>query len=112
MMKLRSPCLIFFEMFPNSLKTMWLSKPNKKPGTLIKGRKYEDIACEYLKQKNYRIIEKNYRTRLGEIDLICSLNKELVFVEVKGGKKSPEPFLRVNQQKLQRLERTMRHYLH
>jgi len=85
---------------------------NKKQDTLKKGRRYEDIACQYLKKKHYHIIEKNYRTRLGEIDVICSLANELVFVEVKGGKKTPEPFLRVHQQKLLRLERTMRHYLH
>jgi putative endonuclease len=91
---------------------MWLSQQNKKNDTLKKGRRYEDIACQYLQKNNYRIIEKNYRTRLGEIDVVCSLDNELVFVEVKGGKKSPEPFLRVNQQKLHRLERTMRHYLH
>lgn len=91
---------------------MWLSEQDRKNGTLKKGKRYEDIACRYLQKKKYRIIEKNYRTRLGEIDLICSFGNELVFVEVKGGKKTPEPFLRVNQQKLLRLERTMRHYLH
>ena len=91
---------------------MWSSQADKKKDTLKKGKHYEDIACEYLKRNKYSIIEKNYRTRLGEIDLICSHHNELVFVEVKGGKKCPEPFLRVNQQKLHRLERTMRHYLH
>ena len=91
---------------------MWLFQTDKKDNTLKKGRRYEDIACQYLKKKKFCIIEKNYRTRLGEIDIICSLHNELIFVEVKGGKNSPEPFHRVNQQKLLRLERTMRHYLH
>ncbi len=85
---------------------------DRKAGTLKKGHYYEDVACEYLKQKKYKIIQRNYRTQLGEIDLICSKGNELVFVEVKGGKKTPEPFLRVDQQKLQKLENTMRHYLH
>ena len=85
---------------------------DQKAGTLKKGSYYEDIACEYLKQLKFKIIQRNYRTRLGEIDLICSEGNELVFVEVKGGKNTPEPFLRVDQQKLHRLENTMRHYLH
>ncbi|HRW33899.1 MAG TPA: YraN family protein [Thermotogota bacterium] len=85
---------------------------DSKAGTLKKGRYYEDIASEHLKRLKYKIIERNYRTRLGEIDLICSEGNELVFVEVKGGKKFPEPHLRVDHQKLHRLEITMRHYLH
>jgi len=85
---------------------------HKRNTTLKKGHYYEDIACQYLKKNKYRIIEKNYRTRLGEIDLICSFNNELIFVEVKGGKRTPEPHLRVDRQKLQRIERTMRHYIH
>ena len=91
---------------------MSLFQQNNNKDTLKKGKYYEDIACKYLKRNKYRIIEKNYRTRLGEIDLICTLHKELIFVEVKGGKRIPEPFLRVTDQKLQRLERTMRHYIH
>jgi len=91
---------------------MSLFERNRETGTLKKGHYYEDIACQYLKRNKYRIIEKNYRTRLGEIDLICTLGNELVFVEVKGGKRTPEPHLRVDQQKLQRIERTMRHYMH
>ena len=90
---------------------MWLHQKSKND-TLKKGKRYEELAGQYLENKKYKIIEKNYRTRMGEIDLICTLKKELVFVEVKGGKQSPEPFLRVNRQKLQRLEKTMRHYLH
>lgn len=42
-------------------------------------------AAEYLEEKNYEIINKNYRCRYGEIDIITfdKKNKELVFVEVK-----------------------------
>ena len=43
----------------------------------------EDIACEFLKSKHYRILEKNYSTDFGEIDIICRKNKVFYFVEVK-----------------------------
>lgn len=43
----------------------------------------EDIACEFLKSKRYKILEKNYSTDFGEIDIICYKNKTFYFVEVK-----------------------------
>lgn len=48
-----------------------------------KGKIGENIALKYLISKGGTIIEKNYRTKIGEIDLITKLNGELVFVEVK-----------------------------
>jgi len=50
----------------------------------ILGNLGEDIACEYLKKKGYRILTRNYRKKYGEIDVISvAPNKTLVFVEVK-----------------------------
>ena len=43
----------------------------------------EALAAEYLRKKRYSIVATNYRTRLGEIDLIAANKKYLVFVEVK-----------------------------
>ena len=43
----------------------------------------EDFAVYYLESCGYRIIERNFRCRLGEIDLIAQDGKTLVFVEVK-----------------------------
>lgn len=43
----------------------------------------EEIACRFLKKEGYRIIEKNYRTKFGEIDIIAQDNKTICFVEVK-----------------------------
>ena len=43
----------------------------------------ESLAGEYLRKKRYKIVGVNYRTRYGEIDLIVSNKKYLVFVEVK-----------------------------
>ena len=47
------------------------------------GKYGEDFAAEYLKKNKYKILERNYKNRYGEIDIIASKNKVTVFVEVK-----------------------------
>jgi len=48
------------------------------------GRIGEDLACEYLINNKYRVIERNYRRPWGEIDIIAKdPDKTIVFVEVK-----------------------------
>ena len=43
----------------------------------------EKMAQKYLKDNKYEIIENNYYTRTGEIDIIASKNNYIIFVEVK-----------------------------
>lgn len=43
----------------------------------------EQIAADYLRKKRFRLVAANYRCRFGEIDLIVSNRKFLVFAEVK-----------------------------
>jgi putative endonuclease len=47
------------------------------------GKKGELLARNFLKKRGYHIIETNYRTRFGEIDIIATHNKVLVFIEVR-----------------------------
>lgn len=47
------------------------------------GSKAEQRACDYLVSKGYRCLERNYRLRSGEVDLIMEDGACLVFVEVK-----------------------------
>jgi putative endonuclease len=47
------------------------------------GKAGEDVAVQYLCQQGYQILERNYRCRLGEIDLIARDGKTLAFIEVK-----------------------------
>lgn len=47
------------------------------------GTTYEMKAEEYLLQKGYKILERNFRTRSGEIDLIAKKGEYFCFVEVK-----------------------------
>jgi putative endonuclease len=43
----------------------------------------ESLACDYLKKLGYKIIERNFRIRGGEVDIVCKDKDYLVFVEVK-----------------------------
>jgi putative endonuclease len=47
------------------------------------GKKGEDLATAYLQKKGYQILERNYRFKHLEIDVICQDKDELVIVEVK-----------------------------
>jgi putative endonuclease len=47
------------------------------------GKKGEEVALRFLKKKGYKIIEKNYVCKMGEMDIIAREKDTLVFVEVK-----------------------------
>lgn len=47
------------------------------------GKRGEDLALRYLKKQGYRIIERNFKTRQGEIDIIACDNDCISFVEVR-----------------------------
>ena len=47
------------------------------------GSAEESFACDFLESKGYTIIERNFRCRQGEIDIIAKIKDTIVFVEVK-----------------------------
>ena len=49
----------------------------------IRGKKGEDLACRYLKEQGYRILDRNVRYKLGEIDIVAQIDDTICFVEVK-----------------------------
>lgn len=49
----------------------------------ILGREGERIAETYLRKKGYRVVERNYRCPVGELDLVVLDRRVIVFVEVK-----------------------------
>jgi len=49
----------------------------------VLGKRGEEIAIEFLKRKGYKLIERNYRSRLGEVDIVAREKEDLVFIEVK-----------------------------
>ena len=73
----------------------------------------ESVAAEYLKKKHYKLLAMNYRCRYGEIDLIVSNKKYLVFVEVKLRKsdKFAAAYEHVDFHKQQRLRTTAEFFL-
>ena len=57
--------------------------PSLVPFRLSLGNRGEMVACAFLKEKGYEILEKNYKCKLGEIDVIARRAGRLVFVEIK-----------------------------
>lgn len=51
--------------------------------TLLRGKYGEDLACLFLQKQGYKIIERNFRIRGGEIDIVAVDGETLVYVEVK-----------------------------
>lgn len=77
------------------------------------GNTGEEIACRYLKEKGYDIIDRNYGAKGGEIDIIAADGDCLVFVEVKYRTTSyvDYGFVSVNRKKQQRIINTAKKYL-
>ena len=55
----------------------------KKKSTRQVGNEGEDRACVFLSENGFSVVERNFRTRSGEIDIIAKKDDVLVFVEVK-----------------------------
>lgn len=81
----------------------------------------ERIAIRYLKNKGFKVVERNYRKKWGEIDIICRKGRITYFIEVKtisrslftenderGGYRAED---NVHRYKLERISRTIQSYL-
>jgi putative endonuclease len=76
----------------------------------------EELAAEHLARSGYRIIDRNFRTRFGELDLVALDHADLVFCEVKtrvaGTVAGPSsPLEAVGPQKRRRLRRMAAQWL-
>lgn len=79
----------------------------------------EELGERYLKEKGYRILQKNYCNtvgkRLGEIDIVAEKSQELVFIEVKSRLGALDstivPEANITREKLRKLERIAQCYL-
>ena len=74
----------------------------------------ENVACEFLKRHGYKIIERNFRIRGGEIDIIAKKSNIIHFVEVKTvthGTLEYRPEDNMHPWKLKRLSRAIQTYL-
>jgi putative endonuclease len=73
----------------------------------------EQQACEFLKTKGYTIVDRNFRSRFGEVDIIARLGEDLVFAEVKtrNSRAFGRPSESVGWKKQQRIRKTALYYL-
>jgi len=77
------------------------------------GKKGEETALRFLKKKGYRIIERNYVCKMGEMDIIAREKDTLVFIEVKTRTSTMfgPPQLAVHSSKQRQLSKVALYYL-
>ena len=73
------------------------------------GGRFEALACSFLKRKGHKILERNFRRKYGEVDIISRQGRLIWFVEVKARKnKSKYPgYEAVDKKKAERLKRVI-----
>lgn len=74
------------------------------------GIKSEDKACKYLKQIGFEILERNFHSKFGEIDIIALKNNILHFIEVKATWGNYEVSYRLDNKKYTKILKTIEYY--
>ena len=86
-----------------------------KTNQIVIGKQIEELSLIYLQNNNLIFLEKNFRTKYGEIDLIFKdpLHKQIVFIEVRYRKSIffGEPAETINTIKQQKIIKTANYYL-
>ena len=77
------------------------------------GKRGEDLACVELEKRGYVVVDRRFRTRFGELDIVAREGGVLVFVEVRArsSRSFGTPLESVGWQKRQRLSRMAESYL-
>ena len=76
------------------------------------GKKSEDRAIEYLQDRDFKIVDRNYYAgKLGEIDIVALKNNTLHFIEVKSANKNFEPIYNITPKKLNHIIKSAQYYL-
>lgn len=91
----------------------WLTRlfGGESGGDLL-GDRGENLAARFLRDRGYKILMRNYRCPLGEIDIIARDGDTLVFVEVKSrSDENPAPEEQVNQAKQHQITKAAKSYL-
>lgn len=78
------------------------------------GKYGENLAVKYLVSRGYKILDRNFMCRLGEIDIIANFKTEYIFVEVKTrrNKNYGAPIDSVNTAKVNHIYNTAKYYLY
>ncbi|WP_425449593.1 YraN family protein [Dethiothermospora halolimnae] len=79
----------------------------------VKGNIGEDIAIEYLEKNGYKIIDRNFSSRFGEIDIIARKDYIVAFIEVKtrSSIKYGNPYEFVDKNKQRKIGKTALYYI-
>ena len=84
----------------------------RKPAKDALGDRGENLAASHLRRNGFKIILRNFRCELGEIDIIARQGKTLVFVEVKSRVyDDPEPEVQVDATKQHQITKVAKLYL-
>ena len=76
------------------------------------GKSSEDRACEFLRKLGFVILERNFHSKFGEIDIIAlSSDKILHFIEVKATSGGYEAQYRLNKAKYMKILKTLNFYM-
>ncbi len=77
----------------------------KKNSTRQKGKMGEDIACRYLEEKGFTILDRNYKFEHAELDIVAYQGRFIIFVEVKtrSSKSFGEPEESIDEKKKEKL---------
>ncbi len=78
------------------------------------GKIGEQLACKYLEKLGYKIIQRNFYSRQGEIDIIAKQDKMIIFIEVKTrtNEQFGKPAEAVNRIKKKHIYQTAKYYLY
>ena len=73
----------------------------------------EEVVCKYLETKGFRVLERNYLRKWGEIDIVAEKGQLLIFIEVKSVSRATglRPEENMHPAKLKRLHRVIQTYL-
>lgn len=87
--------------------------PRPAPDRAELGRQAEELACTFLQRNGLTLLERNYRCRVGELDLVMSHGDATVFVEVRyrGASAFVDGAASVDRRKQARLIAAAQHYL-
>jgi putative endonuclease len=98
--------------FANIIRRLFLKQRDDLSDAQL-GASGEKIAARYLGQSGYRILERNWKSPLGEIDIIGLDGETLVIVEVKTSRRLSNypPEIRVNFNKQRKLQKLARYYM-
>lgn len=77
------------------------------------GKLGEEEAQKYLLKKHYKILDRNFRTKFGELDIICQKGKTIIAVEVKALNDNSDfvPEQHFTKEKLNKIVKTFNYFL-